>query len=78
MKKGDIVSITFKDHVAGDDQLLVFTVYGKIAKIDEEKIVVHSWHYANKLGDSKDHNVTSYAIIRDVIIKITVLKEEKV
>lgn len=45
MKRGDIVAITFLDHVESGDgaKAARFVVYGRVVRIDKLAVIVASW-----------------------------------
>ena len=63
---GDVVAITFCDHCQGGRELLRFTVYGRVAHIENSFISVNCWEYAAD-PDADDDNVDCYTIARAAI-----------
>lgn len=75
MKRGDIVAITFLDHVESGDgaKAARFVVYGRVVRVDRLAVIVASWAYASR-AKRCDHNTTTYTILRSCITRIDKLE----
>jgi len=77
MKKNDVVSVTFLDHVESPKGAKAerFTVYGRIINVSKQSVIVAAWAYSNKRKKC-DHNTTTYTILRSCIEEIKILTEQ--
>lgn len=71
VKKGDIVAVTFLDHVHSCDAhpAVRFTVYGRIIKTDRRSLYIGSWVYTAK-GRKCDHNTETFTILKSCVEQI--------
>ena len=72
-KKGDIVAVTFSDHVEDGSEPIEFVVYGRVAAKTRLSLVVDCWEYL----DAKtpyDSNEKRYTILRRVVSRVVVLE----
>ena len=71
MKRGDIVAVTFLDHVESPKEAKAerFTVYGRVVKVDARAVIIASWAYSARARRC-DHNTTTYTILRSCIERI--------
>lgn len=69
LRKNMIIKIDFDDHVQNCDELMKFTVYGRVAKITRASITIDGWHHINP-DQARDHNCEGYTIARKAILKI--------
>lgn len=71
MKKGDVIAVTFLDHVESPKEAKAerFTVYGRLIAQNSRAIVVGSWVYSAK-SKRCDQNTTTYTILRACVEKI--------
>jgi len=77
MKRGDDVRIDFIDHAEDTDDVIRFSVHGRIVSITEAKITVDCWHYA-KGRYAYDDNIKRYSISRGSIERILIFEAEEV
>ena len=75
MKKGDIVAVTFLDHVQSPKEAKAerFVVYGRLLHPDKRCVIVGSWVYA-AASRNCDHNTNTYTLLRSAIQRIDVLQ----
>ena len=66
-RKGQVVEVEFLDHVEDSSTPLLFTLYGRIVKVDRKYLVVESWSYTDRDGDDGDTNVKTWTIVRSTI-----------
>ena len=74
MKRGDILAVTFLDHVESPKEAKAerFVVYGRLVRIDARALIIASWAYSAK-AKRYDHNTTTFTIVRSAIEKIQLL-----
>lgn len=74
VKKGDIVAVTFFDHVQSpkESPAMSFIVYGRVASVSARALVVGSWcHFSTRR--KYDENTTTFTIVRSAIESISIL-----
>ena len=78
MKRGDLVAVTFLDHVESPKGARAerFTVYGRIIAIDTRAVVIGSWVYSAR-SRRCDDNTTTYTILRSCIERVDKLSATK-
>ena len=75
LKKGQLLLITFLDHVEGGDDVLEFQTLGRVYAVDRWKVVLDTWFYSEKQEetleeDDRSENVGRYTIVRSAIQKV--------
>lgn len=75
MRRNDIVSVTFLDHVESPKEAKAerFVVFGRLLRIDSRAVIVASWAYSAKARKC-DHNTTTFTILRSCIERIELLE----
>ena len=73
-KLGDVVAVTFLDHVEDSHEPMKFTAYGVLTKDADDSIVVASWYGADQDARSESENQKYWCIIRSCIVRLRVLK----
>jgi hypothetical protein len=78
IKAGQIVAITFLDHVESPSAAKAerFIVYGRVIRVCSRAVIVASWAYSAR-SRRCDSNTTTYTILRSCIQKIEKLSAEK-
>jgi len=73
-KKGDIVGVTFLDHVESGHEAkpIKFAVFGRLVSEDKRSVCVGSWVYANPRRRMQDGNTTTFTILKSCIEKFVV------
>ncbi len=74
-RRGQIVAVTFLDHVQGDGKPLELVVFGRLLSIETNFLTVSSWTYAdpNIHEDPTDGALTVFTIVRSAVQSIAVL-----
>jgi oligoendopeptidase F len=72
---GDVIRLTFWDHVQNSSNLLKCSVYGKVLKVGQKKVVVESWTCHAKDKATVETNSERFAIIRSTIVEYEILSE---
>ena len=71
LRRGQMVVVTFLDHVMGRESLVTCQTMGWIERWDDKKIVLKWWRLGDKsLSKENDEN---YTLVRAAITKITPL-----
>ena len=70
MKRGDIVELTFLDHVQNAEEPMEFLLYGVISKLCKKYIVVQVWAHPDL---DVDGNTELYTIVRSCVTKSRIL-----
>ena len=73
LRKGQIVEVEFLDHVEGGSVPLAFVLYGRVAAITREAVVIDSWCYASST-ERYDPNVNRHTIVRSAIKRVSQLE----
>lgn len=76
IREGDIVRIVFWDHAEGEDEVLMFEVFGRVAKVSRRHYTVDSWGYADRTGIDRENereNIKTFNILKAVVESIDVL-----
>jgi hypothetical protein len=74
IKKGDVVEITFYDHVStvgGISEPILCRVIGEIVSMDKKAIYTASWLTA----EQEQHNLDTHTILQSAIQKLKKLKK---
>lgn len=68
IKLGDIVEVTFFDHVQSPDvsDAMAFCVYGRLVAMNKQSLTVACWTHASKRKKC-DHNTTTFTILRSCV-----------
>ena len=76
LRRGQIVEVTFLDHVEGGGVPLEFTVFGRLLTIDRTSLTIGSWIYADRRQkqDPRDRNIASFTILRSTVKSLHQLK----
>lgn len=69
---GKTVRVTFLDHAEGTDTPIKFIVHGRCAQESPDKLVIHTWHYADE-DYEPDDNIHMFVIVRSCVEQIDVL-----
>ncbi len=77
LKRGQMLSIEFSDHVENGNHSIRFVVYGRLVSITRSALSVDSWAYAGR-KHKHDHNQTRFTIVRSAIHRIARLVESEV
>jgi hypothetical protein len=72
-RKGQIVCITFLDHVEDGDEAMECTVYGRLHKTTRIEYLVDSW--TCKDPEVHEENKKRFVILKKVVLSIKILKE---
>ena len=69
LRRGQIVEVTFLDHVEGDGVPLEFVVFGRLLSIDQTSLTVASWTYSSPRAKQcpADPNIKSFTILRSTV-----------
>lgn len=80
LRRGQIVAITFLDHVMGGNKPIRFVVYGKLVSVSHDSLTVAAWNYADSgkdfvppdddVHDFRDGNPVRFTIVRSAITRI--------
>ena len=70
MRVGNLVEVTFRDHVEHARRSVRCVVWGRVAAIDTQVIVVRCWHAAFRSARDRQANSTEYTILRSAVEKI--------
>jgi hypothetical protein len=71
VKIGDIVVLTFLDHVEDGEGPILFCVAGRVSEVTRKHIAVCSWWYADQ-PHTVDENVKRFDIVRGAMKRIDV------
>lgn len=72
-KVGDIVGITFLDHVEGGDDVARCRAFGQVMKTTRVAYTIDSWQQLDHHDREEErHNTTSYTILRGVIEEVVI------
>ena len=83
LRRGQVVAVTFLDHVQGGGKPILFTVYGKLVAVHKDSLTVSTWTYAETgtavkdAYDFKDGNNVQFTLVRSAITRVQHLKAEK-
>jgi len=72
LRRNQIVAVEFLDHVEGGSEPIRCVVYGRLARIAPDVLVIDSWEYADA-RKPHDDNETRFTIVRAAISRVTVL-----
>ena len=69
LRRGQIVEVTFLDHVEGGGVPLEFIVFGRVLSIDKTSLTVASWTYPSARAKQSpgDPNIRSFTILRSTV-----------
>lgn len=67
---GDIVRITFLDHVEDGNDPIEFEVFGRVARNDDKSVVVRSWGLANGDIDDVKENEKVFTIVKSTVTSL--------
>jgi hypothetical protein len=73
IKKGDLVEITFYDHVStvgGISEPILCRVIGEVVAVDKKAVYTASW----LTTEQEQHNLDTHTILKSVIQKLKKLK----
>lgn len=75
-KVGQTVSIRFKDHVEGTDDVVTYFVYGRVAKVSKDAYTIDSWALEDPKQDREAdrENIHTFTILRGVILEVKILE----
>ena len=81
-RKGDLVQVTFLDHVedSDKDQHFTFVVWGRVRSVTKSAITVECWAYpdpAHTEGDDDRFNVKRFTILKAVITDLVKLEAKR-
>lgn len=74
-KKGDVVRVTFLDHVEGADKPLEFYLYGRVFEAARTYYVIDSWCYPAidvATADDRAENIHQTTILRSTISEMII------
>jgi len=66
-RRGQIVAVTFLDHVEDGSDPEEFTIYGRLAEVSRRHICVDCWAYVDSTK-AHDDNVKRFTIVRSAIV----------
>jgi hypothetical protein len=68
-RRGQIVEVTFLDHVQGDAKPLAIVAFGRLLAIDKTSLTIASWTYADRAihEDPTDGALTCFTILRSTV-----------
>lgn len=70
---GDVVGITFLDHVEGADEVARCRAFGQVMKVTQVSYTIDSWQQLDKHDREEErHNTTNYTILRGVIEDVVI------
>jgi hypothetical protein len=75
LKIGQLVCVELLDHARGSSEPYAFSVYGRLARLDDEVVCVDSWGFTDKSRPHDPDNVDRYAIVRSAVKRIIPLQE---
>lgn len=70
---GEVVAVTFCDHVEDGDDVIEFVAYGRVARVTRGAVSLDSWAYADP-ATPHDANVKRFTILRRAITGVRHLR----
>jgi hypothetical protein len=80
VKKGELVEVSFLDHVEDGDEAIEFTVWGRVDRTTRNSILIMAWAFASEVEAAKNsnhENVKTFTIVRRAITALHKLKKLK-
>jgi len=71
-RRNDLLLISFIDHSSGVDEAMEFIAIGRLVDINERRILIDSWAYADP-DTPRDINVDRMSVVLGAVQKITLL-----
>ncbi len=71
LRKGQVVSVRFLDHVEEGPNAHEFVVHGRIVNVTKVSITIRCWEYASEPLCNHDANTVQYVLVRGAIRHIT-------
>lgn len=72
LRKGQLVAVTFLDHVEDGSEPMTFIVYGELSEVSKAHICVDCWCYYDP-AVPHDANEKRYTILRSTILHVSQL-----
>ena len=70
LRAGMLVRIVLRDHaLQAESTPPVFTVYGRVASLTKDVVIVDTWHYTDP-NVPRDDDVESFTLVRRAIISV--------
>lgn len=73
-KVGDVVCVTFWDHVQNADDLFLCRAYGRIHAITRDKITIDTWHLAHDEHRELKDDTECFTLLRSAITSLDILE----
>lgn len=74
LRKGQLVEVTFYDHVQHGKRPLRCVVYGKLSVVAPKSLTVDCWMLSSGSKAARENNVERFTIVRAAIEKVTRLR----
>ena len=73
-RRNDLLLISFIDHSSGVDEAMEFIAIGRLVDINERRILIDSWAYADP-DTPRDINVDRMSVVLGAVSRITLLRQ---
>jgi hypothetical protein len=70
---GSVVVIEFLDHDQSSDEVFSMTVYGRVAAVTKNEVLVDTWHQTEDTDDSRETQKRNNALDSSAIVRRAIL-----